>query len=85
MHDNMIENLENIIQHHEVLIKEVSAESQELHKHTQGLHKRVQRLERKIGKGPFHLRQLMRHPKAFAKDVFGFKFKKNKWISKLMT
>ena len=44
--------------------------------HAHELHKRINRLERKIAKGPLHLRQLMRHPKAFANDVFGLNIKK---------
>jgi glycosyltransferase involved in cell wall biosynthesis len=32
---------------------------------------RIRRLDRKIAKGPLHLRQLIRHPKAFGRDVFG--------------
>lgn len=39
---------------------------------------RLKRLERKLDKGPLHLRQLFRHPKAFAGDVFGLKVKPGK-------
>jgi hypothetical protein len=40
----------------------------------ENINRRIQRLELKFAKGPLHLRQLLRHPKAFAREVLGLKF-----------
>lgn len=63
-HAETLEQLKNLIYHQEALLNASNVRAHELHK-------RLQRLERKIAKGPLHLRQLMRHPKAFVREVFG--------------
>jgi hypothetical protein len=68
-HTGTLEQLKNLIYHQEALLNVSNARPHELHK-------RIHRLERKIAKGPLHLRQLMRHPKAFANDVIGLNIKK---------
>jgi glycosyltransferase involved in cell wall biosynthesis len=62
------------VRNQEALIHVLSAQLQEVNKRAQRLHMRVQRLEYKIAKGPLHLKQLLRHPKAFAREVLGLKF-----------
>ena len=68
-HAGTLEQLKNLIYHQEALLNASNMRAHELHT-------RIHRLERKIAKGPLHLRQLVRRPKAFANDVFGLNIKK---------
>jgi glycosyltransferase involved in cell wall biosynthesis len=73
VNDNIYKQIEISFKNQEALTNVLSAQLQEVDKRAQRLHIRVERLERKMAKGPFHLRQLLRHPRAFARDVLGLK------------
>jgi glycosyltransferase involved in cell wall biosynthesis/SAM-dependent methyltransferase len=63
-HAGTLEQLKNLINHQKALLNASNVRAHELHK-------RINRLERKIAKGPMRLRQLIRHPKVFLREVFG--------------
>jgi glycosyltransferase involved in cell wall biosynthesis len=74
MNEDIYKRIENTIKNQEALTNALSTQLQIVNNRAQRLHMRVQRLEGKIANGPLHLRQLLRHPKAFAREVLGLKF-----------